>query len=71
MEKNNKLPFGSKNYKLMLLGIAVLVIGFVTMSLDGEPHGFGVFGLTLGPIIIMLGFIIELFAILHNPKDNK
>lgn len=55
----------------MLLGIAVLVIGFVTMSLDSEPHGFGFLGLTLGPIIIMLGFIIELFAILHNPKDNK
>lgn len=71
MEKNNKLPFGKKNYKLMLLGIAVLVIGFVTMSLDSEPHGFGFLGLTLGPIIVMLGFIIELFAILHNPKDNK
>lgn len=71
MEKKNKLPFGKKNYKLMLVGIAVLIIGFITMSLDSKPHGFGFLGLTLGPIIIMLGFIIELFAILHNPKDNK
>jgi len=68
MEKNDKLPFGKKNYKLMLTGIAVLIIGFVIMSIDTEPHGFGFLGLTLGPIIVMLGFIIEIFAILHNPK---
>jgi len=69
MEKNNKLPFGKKNYRIMLIGIAVLVLGFIIMSIDTEPHGFGFFGLTLGPIIVFLGFIIELFAILHNPKD--
>jgi len=69
MEKNNKLPFGKKNYRIMLVGIAVLVLGFIIMSIDSEPFGFGFFGLTLGPIVVFLGFVIELFAILHNPKD--
>ena len=33
------------------------------MSLDQEDYGFGFLGLTLGPIIVLSGFIIEFFAI--------
>lgn len=62
-----KLPFGKKNYQLMVIGILTLITGFTVMSLDSEPHGFGFLGLTLGPIIVMAGFIIEIFAILHRP----
>lgn len=51
----------------MIIGLAALVIGFVIMSIDKEPYGFGFFGLTLGPLIVMGGFIIEIFAILHRP----
>lgn len=63
----DKLPFGKKNYQWMIIGIVTLIVGFTVMSLDGEPHGFGFLGLTLGPIIVMAGFIIEIFAILHKP----
>ncbi|WP_040497678.1 DUF3098 domain-containing protein [Fulvivirga imtechensis] len=70
MDKNTKLPFGRKNYIFMLAGIAVLVLGFVIMSLDSEPFGFGFLGITLGPVIVMIGFIIEIYAILHNPKEK-
>ena len=70
MEKNDKMPFGKKNYRLMLIGLAVLVIGFIVMTLDGEPNGFGFLGLTLGPILVFAGFIIEIFAILHNPQKS-
>ncbi len=52
----------------MLIGLAVLISGFVIMSLDQEPFGFGFLGLTLGPIVVMAGFIIEIAAILYNPK---
>lgn len=69
MEKEpEKLAFEKVNYLLMLAGIAALVIGFTLMSLDSEPHGFGFLGLTLGPIVIMAGFIIEIVAILYKPK---
>lgn len=71
MDKNKKLPFGKNNYRLMLLGLVVLIVGFVIMSSDNTPHGFGFLGLTLGPIVVMAGFIIEIFAILHNPKEEK
>ena len=67
-EKKSKLAFGKRNYTLMLAGIATLILGFVVMSLDTEPHGFGFMGLTLGPIIVMLGFIIEFYAILSKKQ---
>jgi len=63
----SKLPFGKKNYQLMVLGIITLVLGFVIMSLESNQHGFGFLGLTLGPIVVMAGFVIEIFAILHKP----
>jgi hypothetical protein len=67
----DKLPFGKKNYQLMVIGVAILIIGFTTMALDKEPYGFGFLGLTLGPIIVLGGFILEIVAIMHTPKEDK
>ena len=52
----------------MLVGIGVLILGFFIMTLDKEVYGFGFLGLTLGPIIVMIGFIIEFFAIFYKKK---
>lgn len=65
----NKLPFGRKNYQWMIIGIATIIAGFVIMSMDKEKHGFGFLGLTLGPVIVVTGFILEIYAILHRPRD--
>ncbi|HBK88715.1 MAG: DUF3098 domain-containing protein [Cyclobacteriaceae bacterium] len=67
----SKLPFGKKNYQLMIIGLLVLMTGFTIMTLDSQPHGFGFLGLTLGPVIVVAGFIVEIFAILHRPKDTQ
>jgi membrane-bound ClpP family serine protease len=63
----DRLPFGKKNYQWMITGVLILVVGFTIMSIDQKQHGFGFLGLTLGPVIVMAGFIIEIFAILHRP----
>ena len=63
----SKLPFGKKNYQLMIAGVLTLVVGFVIMSMDSTQHGFGFMGLTLGPIVVMAGFVIEIVAILRKP----
>ena len=55
----------------MIAGIILLLLGFIIMTLDNEPYGFGFLGLTLGPIIVFIGFIVEVFAILYNPKEDK
>ena len=62
-KKKNQFAFTKENYKWMLIGLATLLIGFVVMSLDSTQHGQGFLGLTLGPLIIVAGFIIEFFAI--------
>jgi uncharacterized membrane protein len=67
----NKLAFGKKNYQLMVIGIITLFIGFTIMSMDKEPYGFGFLGLTLGPLIVISGFIVEIAAILHTPKEKR
>ena len=63
------LPFGRQNYTLMLIGIGTILAGFFIMSLDKEEFGFGFLGLTLGPIVVMAGFMVEFFAILARPKS--
>ena len=70
MSEKDKLAFGRMNYIIMIAGIVTLLIGFIIMSLDTEPYGFGFLGLTLGPIVVILGFIIEFFAIFHKPKSQ-
>ena len=70
MDNENKLAFGKKNYMIMLVGIAVLVMGYFFMTLDSEAYGFGTMGLTIGPLTILVGFGIEFYAILHNPKKD-
>lgn len=68
MADKNQLPFGKKNYVLMVIGIGILILGFTLMSLDNQQYGFGFLGLTLGPITVMIGFIVEFFAILTKPE---
>lgn len=67
----SKLPFGKKNYQLMIIGVVVLVLGFIIMSIDKQAFGFGALGLIIGPIVVMAGFIIQIWAILHNPVEKK
>jgi hypothetical protein len=62
------MAFGRENYLLMLAGIGLLIIGFTIMASDKEEFGFGFMGLTLGPIVVILGFIVEFFAILRKPN---
>ncbi len=66
-----KLIFGKKNYTYLLAGIAVLVLGFVIMSLDKEEYGFGFLGLTLGPIVVIIGFIVPFFSIFAKSEAES
>lgn len=66
----NSLPFSTSNYTTMLIGIAVILSGFLIMTFDGAEFGFGFLGLTLGPLITIIGFIIEFWAILRKPTNS-
>ena len=68
MENKSKLPFNKGNYKLMIIGIFIIAAGFFLMTLDKEEYGYGFLGLTLGPIIVLFGFIFQFFAIFYKKK---
>lgn len=67
----SQLPFNKTNYVIMAAGFLLIIIGFVIMANDSEQYGFGFMGLTLGPIIVMSGFIVEFFAITYKSKPKE
>jgi hypothetical protein len=77
--KNNQhkqeFLFEKINYKIMLIGIAVITLGFILMSGGGsdDPNVFNeaVFSfrrIRLAPTTVLIGFGITVYAILKNPK---
>jgi hypothetical protein len=74
--KNADFAFGKENYRLMLIGLAFIAVGFLLMIGGGSddpskfnPEIFSFRRLTLSPILILAGFVIEIFAIMKKPKD--
>ncbi|GAB3226434.1 DUF3098 domain-containing protein [Algoriphagus aestuariicola] len=67
---NSPLPFSKRNYRLMLVGLGMIVLGFIIISLDGQPNGNGVLGLTVGPIVTLAGFIFEFYAIFAKAEKS-
>lgn len=68
--------FGRINYILMVAGMAFIILGFILMG-GGRSEDPNVFNpeifsfrrITLAPILVMTGFILEVFAIVKKAKD--
>lgn len=75
---NERMPFTKKNYIMMLVGVAVIILGFVLMSGGGDHTAtyfdesiFSHRRITLAPIVVILGFIVVGVAIMKRfKKDN-
>jgi hypothetical protein len=68
--------FGKLNYILMLGGIVLIALGFILMMGGGskdpkvfDPAIFNTTRLTVSPILILLGFAVEIVAILKKPRS--
>jgi hypothetical protein len=79
MENNNKpeFLFNKINYKILLIGLAVIALGFILMSGGGseDPNVFNeeIFSfrrIRLAPAVVLLGFGIAIYSILKNPKKQ-
>ena len=75
-ESTIAFAFGKENYRLLLIGLVVILIGFLLMIGGGsdDPNVFSedIFSfrrMTLAPILVLAGYIIEIFAIMKKPKD--
>lgn len=76
ISKYSGFAFGKENYKLLFIGLAFIVVGFLLMIGGGsdDPNVFSdkIFDfrrLTLAPVLVLTGYIIEIFAIMKKPKD--
>ncbi|WP_339735502.1 DUF3098 domain-containing protein [uncultured Sunxiuqinia sp.] len=69
---------GKENYKLLLIGFGIIVIGFILM-VGGKSEDPSVFNpeifsfrrITLAPIIVLFGFLFEIYAIMKRPKQEN
>ena len=75
-EKGTPSIFTKENYKWMLLGIVVMAIGMLLMAggKNTDPNVFdkskvySATRITIAPILILAGLVIEIFAIFKKPK---
>jgi hypothetical protein len=68
MENSKKLPLDTKRIYILITGIIIMVIGLFIMTLDKEPFGFGLLGITLGPIIVLIGVFIPIYSLFNFKK---
>ena len=75
MDKKNKLLFGKRNYRFMIIGLFFIAMGFILMSGGGsdDPNIFNeeIYSfrrIRLAPILVVTGFIIEVYAILTKSE---
>ena len=67
--------FGRENYKYLLIGLGFIVLGFILMSGGGSddpniwnPAIFNFRRIRLAPMLILLGILVEIYAIMRKPQ---
>ena len=74
---NFALP--KENYKYLLIGFIIIIIGFALMiggksqdpNVFNEKEIFSFRRITLAPIVVLMGFIFEIWAIMKKPKEEE
>jgi len=74
-EQKSEFLFDKVNYKILLIGIAVIAIGFILMSGGGsdDPKVFNeaIFNfrrIRLAPTVVLIGFGITIYSIFKKSK---
>jgi hypothetical protein len=77
-QQKSHFIFHRKNYKFMLIGIAFIALGFILMTGGGSddpnvfnPEIYNWRRIRLAPALILIGFGIEVYAILLNPGKTE
>jgi hypothetical protein len=68
-----------ENYKLILIGLGIIVLGFILMVGGGsddpntfkEEELFSFRRISLSSILVIFGFVFEVYAIMKKPKSNE
>jgi len=75
-EDKNSFAFGKINFKLMLIGLAIIVLGYLLMVGGGSddpnvfnPEIFSFRRITLAPLVLLAGYGVIFYAILKKHED--
>ncbi len=70
---DSQMPLSIRNYKILLLGFVLIVLGFVLMAGGGSDDpmifNYDMFSwrrITLAPIVVVAGFVVEIYALLSK-----
>ena len=79
IETENKVEFalGKENYMYLIIGFVIIIVGFMLMAGGGsdDPNVFNgdeLFSfrrIVLAPIVVLFGFLFEIWAIMKKPKE--
>ena len=76
MDKKN-LAFDRVNYILLVVGMAIVVVGFILMSGAGStenaynPDIFSARRIKVAPLVCLFGFVSMIYAVMRKPKDKE
>lgn len=75
-DKKPGFALGRENYKLMAIGFAIIIVGFILMAggRSDDPKVFSedIFSfrrITVAPLIVLAGFVFEIYAIMKRPRE--
>lgn len=78
MKSENTFLFGKTNYYLIGAGLVLIALGYLLMMGGGaenpeefNPEIFSAQRISIAPILLVLGFIVEIVAIMWHPEKGK
>ena len=67
-KKKGVMVFSRKNYVLLVVGLAMILVGYVIMRWDNQVDGF--LSLYVAPLILLAGYLEIIYAIMWRPKAD-
>ncbi len=75
----NHFGFQKENYKILLIGLVINIVGFILMiggattdpNVFNEDELFSSTRITISPMLILLGYIVIIYAIMKKPKSTE
>lgn len=70
------MAFSKKNYILLAIGMAIVIVGLVLMSGSGSAEGvfnpdiFSARRIKVAPLVSLFGFVFIMLAIMYKPRTN-
>ncbi|NER16973.1 DUF3098 domain-containing protein [Spongiivirga citrea] len=76
-EPSKQFVFGKRNYLFMFIGIAFIALGFILMAGGASddpnvfnPEIYSTRRIRIAPTLVLIGFAIEIYAILASPNKK-